>query len=194
VDSCAAVGPAITSYGPPITTEPVSEFLAHGEWVLQPVAGASVTSLGSVSCPQSNVCLAVGGFVGSGDTVQSVIERWNGSVWAPLALSPSDVSLPPLNAISCTSVFACTAAGTVGPGGAPALSLSTAQPDAIELWGRHVTVDAPPPLSSGFSGGIVESLSCVAPATCAMVGLQVAGGGSGGVGPLIDASMPSPGV
>jgi hypothetical protein len=64
-----------------------------------------------VSCVSARACTAVGAYFTSAGAQATLAERWNGSKWA-IEPSPSPPNLAGmLNAVSCVSTRACTAAG-----------------------------------------------------------------------------------
>ena len=84
-------------------------------WSIQPApspAGASRSYLNGVSCTTPSACIAVGTYQASSGAHVTLAEEWNGSSWSvEPALSPGS-DRNGLNAVSCTSASACTAAGS----------------------------------------------------------------------------------
>jgi hypothetical protein len=77
-----------------------------------PGSGDSIT-LGGVSCVSATSCTAVGFSQDSAGNNTTVVESWNGKVWAAeTAAKPSGATSATLDGISCASASACMATGS----------------------------------------------------------------------------------
>jgi hypothetical protein len=127
--SCASAGSceAGGTYQQVMTSNDVIA-LAEGwnghAWLLQRAVtppGATLNSLGSVSCVSASFCEAVGEHFNTSGNQTALAEQWNGTSWKIQA-----VPLPPpvlgsnvreiLNSVSCVSASFCEAVGTGGAG------------------------------------------------------------------------------
>jgi hypothetical protein len=138
-------------------------------WSVQPVGhDAGQGSLNGVACPSTRACTAVGeSHVNvNGGTALALAERWTGSRWSaqdiPNGSSPASGQL---NAVSCSSLAACTAVGSYSgyyTSGWKELPL-------IERWdGSSWTLQTPP--DSSLTGGQLYGVSCPSTAMCIAVG------------------------
>jgi hypothetical protein len=81
-------------------------------WTIQTTAspaGAKYASFQSVSCPASNVCVAVGSWTNSTDATAPLAERWDGKHWTTQR-TPKKSGV--LAGVSCRSKNACIAVGS----------------------------------------------------------------------------------
>ena len=101
--------------------------------------------LGSVTCPSSTFCMAIGGYVDDSNSEEPLMEEWNGNDWAIVPNAPS------LGSVSCTSATFCMAAGGSG----------------FEEWDGSVWTA----LVGSYNGtGGPGTISCVSASFCAAVG------------------------
>ncbi len=115
--TCTAVGFNELS----AVTQPFAYRLSGSRWTAQSPAsapGASSTGLSGVSCPDSALCVAVGGTTtfGSGKVAGTLAESWDGSHWAieptpEATLASTSGSAAVLDADSCLSSGVCEAVG-----------------------------------------------------------------------------------
>jgi hypothetical protein len=131
--------------------------------VPSPDPSSGTTSvLTSASCPLPTACTAVG-YSAPGSTFQTLVERWNGAVWAVVPspdTAPTDFDV--LQSVSCASPTWCSAVGSSTPDGSTYSNL-------IEQSGGGAwTVTPAPPDPPG--GGELHGVWCVARGTCTAVG------------------------
>ena len=108
--SCDAVG----SYSTATTTAAFAESWDGTSWTLQTTpapAGASTSSLSSVSCANTGTCSAVGEY-GSGTGDLTLAETWDGTTWSlDPTPDPSVSQSSSLDGVACSS-DSCEAVGT----------------------------------------------------------------------------------
>lgn len=129
-------------------------------------SGVVSSELGGVSCTAANSCMAVGNYVNSSGTQQTLTMSWNGSAWS-LVASPSPlISASQLSGISCTAANACSAVGNY------VISSSTTQNTLAMRWnGTSWTIGNPTP-PAGASSHNLSDVSCTA-SNCTAVGSYV---------------------
>ncbi|MGA2210905.1 MAG: hypothetical protein ABSH30_14855 [Acidimicrobiales bacterium] len=126
--------------------------------------GGSV--LGSVSCPSTTACTAVGSSGSRPPVSKTLAERWNGKLWAiePTATA-GGATWSVLESVSCVSTSECTASGVDGY----ASGSSTLEATLIERWaGTWGVQDTPNPVDNG--GSLLFGVSCPASLDCTAVG------------------------
>ena len=124
-------------------------------------AGATDSSLHSVSCASADACTAVGYYANRAGVYLTLAERWNGVSWR-VQPTPNPGRSPSLNAISCTSARACTAVG---------LDISAKGPVPLaERWNGVSWRVQPIPNPAGAETKIF-AVSCRAANACTAVGL-----------------------
>jgi len=162
--SCIAVGYSQPSSGNAF-------MLAEGwngvEWTMLTVpepAGATQSSLASVSCAPASGCVAVGAATIAGTDIQSLAEGWDGSQWT---IEPTPgLNAPELNGVSCPAPDDCTAVGSYDTSG------DTGDPLA-ETWnGTAWSVDSTPS-PSGRTMAWLWGASCVSAISCEAVGFSL---------------------
>ena len=90
-------------------------------WAIEPTpslpAGSFGGRLNGVSCPSATDCVAVGYYENSSSIDVPLAERWNGSTWMIQATpTPNGSTGSDLNGVSCASLNACTAVGSIASG------------------------------------------------------------------------------
>ena len=141
-----------------VTNSTVAEHWDGASWQIVPTPdpfSETPISLEGVTCPWSNICVAVGSS-GSGSGSTPLIEVWNGTSWSHQA-SPA-VPGGALSAVSCSGLLACTAVGTDGSGGTLA-----ERTDGSGWYVQPIPDASPPP------GGLAD-VSCPLKRTCTAVG------------------------
>jgi hypothetical protein len=106
-NACMAVGYS----GLPGAAVPLADVWNGSTWTPQAtpsVTGAQATQLYEVSCVSTSACTAVGAALFT-DSVQTLVEVWNGKAW--VTQPTPDPSVNSLSAVSCTSAASCTAVG-----------------------------------------------------------------------------------
>jgi hypothetical protein len=136
-------------------------------WSLQATGkSADISFLLAVACPAANACLAVGGDNTGVGATRPFAEAWNGTSWhtEPMPL-PAHIPGGELHGISCTSPFACTAAGThSGAHSGP----------MAERWNgtrwRYQATPNPPNATTSLSDVSLFGVSCSSATSCAAEG------------------------
>ena len=109
-NSCTAVGNYVSSLGTVVT---LAEHWNGTSWAIQTTpdpAGASRSVLSGVSCTADGACTAVGYYVNSSGTGQTLAEHWDGTSWKiETTATPSGGG--DLARVSCSAATACTALG-----------------------------------------------------------------------------------
>ena len=109
-NSCTAVGNYVSSLGTVVT---LAEHWNGTSWAIQTTpdpAGASRSVLSGVSCTADGACTAVGYYVNSSGTGQTLAEHWDASGWKiETTATPSGGG--DLARVSCSAATACTALG-----------------------------------------------------------------------------------
>ncbi len=128
-------------------------------------AGATAGALFGVSCTAASACTAVGNYRNSQGVYRTLAERWNGTSWSiQQAVSPHAARRSYLNAVSCTSATACTAAGNYQSGAAAHITLA-------EAWnGTSWSIEKTPNPAAPRSG--LSGVACPSASFCVAVGGQ----------------------
>jgi hypothetical protein len=172
---CTAVG---FSSGRNGAAAALAERWTPAGWTMQRIptpAGATLVQLSGVACPSASLCMAAGSFQVAGIEVL-LAERWNGARWViGRPRYPAGARGVALAEVSCPSVRACTAVGSVtGTAG-------VGEPLAERWTPRGWTIEPTPapetaagPLNTGLAG-----VSCPSLTRCVAVGstTQLSGGG-----------------
>lgn len=141
---CIAVGSASNDGGGPCRCGTLAErYTLKRGWVLRRPSQADTP--GSVSCPTSTMCIAVGG-----DGAQA----WNGATWRFTHIPASN-----LDSVSCSSSRACVAVGTKQGGGIRA-----------ERWNGTSWSEQAVPEPAGGTSFSVTGVSCPTKSSCVLVG------------------------
>lgn len=163
---CMAVG----SYAGPSASESLIETWNGESWsiVPSPNPGTFSNYLNGISCNSANFCTAVGDFSSDeGDSNQTLIESWNGASWSVVS-SPNFSYWDILNAVSCSSISFCIAAGNSGNGNDQTLA---------EEW-NGLSWSIVPSVSPG-SYSLLNGISCISLTSCVAVGYQPNESGDG---------------
>jgi hypothetical protein len=161
--TCAAAGSYQASSG---AQESLAERWNGTTWVIQrtpnPRGDVSGVNLTAISCPAVSACTAVGVYTVSSGAQKTLAEHWNGTTWAIQPTPNAGGDLAALNAVSCPSLSACTAAGTH-------LTSSGAQKTLAEHWNGTTWAIQPTPNPAGDSP-VLAGVSCAAATTCTATG------------------------
>ncbi len=116
-------------------------------------------ALYSVSCMNTDFCMATGGFTAS---FQPIVDQWNGATWTPTILPmPSGAANTQLSGVSCTSPAFCMAVG---------FQISSTVDGLAEAWnGSSWSETATPP---GDGNVDLTAVSCVGGSFCSAVGVD----------------------
>jgi hypothetical protein len=110
--------------------------------------------LSGIACAAASACMAVGG---TDFQLQSLAERWNGSIWS-IKLSPEPGLL---NGVACVSAAACMAVGDIGDG--PALT--------SQRWNGSKWIRLPTPYPATSQGSaVLFDVACTGVTDCTAVG------------------------
>ena len=131
-----------------------SKVIVPSTWSMVPSPNAGSSSqnneLNGVSCVTSSFCMAAGSYARSGATVQTLVERWNGTAWSIVA-SPNTSATQRnlLTGVSCLTSSFCVASATprTAPPTRRSWSSGTAPP------GPSWRAQAPPQASTTISTG-----------------------------------------
>jgi hypothetical protein len=165
--ACTAVGVYVSSSG---TSKTLAERWNGTAWTIQPTpnpTGARSSRLDAVSCTTLTACTAVGGYASSSGTSLTLAEAWNGTTWTIQPTpNPTGVSTGRLDAVSCTTLTACTAVGYYATSSSRALALA-------EAWNGTTWTIQPTPSPTGVSTGRLSAVSCTTPTACTAVGYYI---------------------
>jgi hypothetical protein len=167
--NCVAVGNESAANGP---TQALVDTLKGGSWS-RATAPAAPTGNGdylfSVSCPSAGNCVAVGYFftkIADGGTGIMLIDTLSGGKWTVTKTpSVSGVQDSFLYGVSCVTATSCVAVGSTDSGDA-----STNRPLILTLTNGAWSLTAGP--SVGSQSGVLQAVSCSAPAACIATGYQ----------------------
>ena len=127
-------------------------------------AGATLTSLSSVSCVSATNCHAVGHYRNSSGVIVTLAERWDGETWKVSASpNPAGALESKLEGIDCTSASACTAVGFYKTG-------SEAFSTLAMRWNGSNWAIVSTPNATGFAKSHLYDVTCPASADCWAVG------------------------
>jgi len=161
-DFCVAVGTNFTSVR---TGTPLVLVWNGTTWAVHASPTIKGGGLNGVSCTSATACLAAGETEASPSGVlSSLVERWNGVHWFPVYVpEPENVSAD-LDAVSCSSAQACTAAGSYYD------QNTRVHTPLLERWNgtRLIRQQSAQPASKDPSN--IEGVSCPAASGCIAVG------------------------
>jgi hypothetical protein len=108
-----------------------------------------------VSCPATNLCVAVGG---------SLAEQWNGTAWTiQTTATPSGGVLA---GVSCAAATACTAVGSY-------VNASGVRVTLAERWNGAVWTAQTTPNQAAATSSTLSAISCAAANACTAVGSYI---------------------
>ena len=168
--SCAVVGVYYDTSG---HGQGLIETLSGGTWTSSeaPVPGNYANgSLGSVVCPASGTCTAVGFVSEPNGYLQGLIEALSGGTWtateAPLPANAASQANAALVSVACPAAGTCAAVGSYIDTSGNAQGLIEALSG-----GTWTVTEAPLPANAGGSQDVsLRSVVCPAAGTCAAVG------------------------
>jgi hypothetical protein len=127
-------------------------------------AGAKASTLGSLSCASSTLCIAAGYSTNSSGLWMLLIEKWNGTTWAiqetPL---PTGGKSGDLVSVSCTSSTACVADGGFENSSGKRVALA-------EKWNGTAWSGQELPSPTAAKSSNMWGVSCVSSTECAAAG------------------------
>jgi hypothetical protein len=177
--SCGAVGSCVAAGPYSASAADVFDVLAAGSWTpiaapLPPNHAASVQAeVFSVSCPPGSTdCTGVGDYWDTGDQSRNVawsISDATGAVTTTQVDTPPDVTANPqasLNDVSCPVAGWCMAVGEYQSNAFPQSTT-----EAAVLSGGVWSVTQPPGMSTAYQWGVLSTVSCSWPGSCAAAGV-----------------------
>jgi hypothetical protein len=179
--SCGSVGSCVVA-GPyhPSGQENVFDILHAGTWT--PILGTlpsnavspHVTEVFSVSCPPGSTdCVGVGDYWDTGDQSRNVawtISDATGAITTTQVATPPDVTANPqasLNDVSCPVAGWCMAVGQYQSATWPQTTT-----EAALFSGGTWSVQQPPGMSAPYIWGVLSTISCSWPGSCAATGVR----------------------
>ena len=120
---------------------------------------AQQTSLNSVACPTPKSCYAVGYYEGLNGAINTLVERWTGTVWTAQAAPTSGNPTTVLNDVACTSDTNCFAVGT-------SMGATSTKPFVVRWNGKAWATVTGPGLA--FAG--LDDVACASAKACFAVG------------------------
>ncbi len=135
-----------------------------------PNVGVNSNTLSDVSCVSTTFCEAVGYYVNASNTIQTLIELWNGSYWSLASPLPDNgtTATNVLSGVSCVSTSFCEAVGYY------VTNTSAIQPLIASWNGSTWSVASSPNVASSAS---LAAVSCVSTTLCQAVGDSSSGSG-----------------
>jgi hypothetical protein len=163
--ACTAAGTNFPPTGPEV---PLAERWDGKSWAVQTTlnpGGAQDTHLYAVSCTSASACTATGGYYDSSTGIAvNLAERWNGTAWAiQTTPNPGGAQVSGLTGVSCTSAWACTAAGIHYTSSGPDMTLA-------ERWNGTAWAIQHTPNPGGSYGSDLNGVSCTSASACTAVG------------------------
>jgi hypothetical protein len=178
--ACIAVGHReIRRRGTRATVDmPLAERWNGRNWAVMAIPDSSPSaeaSLAGVSCTSARSCEAVGsaGNFGSGGSVLTLAERWNGRKWSiQRTVSPSGGSFTSavFSAVSCTTATACTAVGQY-------VDAARVTRGLAERWNGTSWAVQSVPRAVAAGENVLTAVSCTSAAACTAVGYSSPGPG-----------------
>jgi hypothetical protein len=179
--SCGSVGSCVVA-GPyrPSGQENFFDILHGGTWT--PILGTlpdnavspHVTEVFSVSCPPGSTdCVGVGDYWDMGDQSRNVawtISDATGAITTTQVATPPDVTANPqasLNDVSCPVAGWCMAVGQY-----QSTTWPQSTTEAATLSGGSWSVTQPPGMSAPYIWGVLSTVSCSWPGSCAATGIR----------------------
>ncbi len=166
-NACSAVG----SYVNPANTRvPLAERWSGAAWTVQEAVvpiGAKEAEFKAVSCTATNDCLAVGSYYANGVGLRTLVESWNGSVWAiqpsPTPSTTYSYEGATLTSVSCPNTTHCMAVG---------YTEETRNRTFAEYWnGSEWTLQTiPQDEKSPYNWNRLYGVSCASASDCEAVG------------------------
>ena len=160
--SCFAVGGSDTS----VAVTALIEHWNNTSWTVGSSAaltGATFTSLKSISCPSTTLCVAVGTYL-NGLLTKGFAALWNGTTWTPstLAAAPAGATNTSLSSVTCVSTTSCFAVGH--------WDSSTTENSLAEHWDGSVWTVQTSANNTGTVAVNLESVACISATNCFAVG------------------------
>src|SRR5207248_2351355 len=136
-------------------------------WSVQTVptpSGAQSGVLSGVACASSTQCTAVGNYVSSTGTRNTLAERWNGSAWSVQSTpNPSGARSSQLLSVACPSSTVCVADGTAVNSAGTAVTLA-------EGWNGSSWSAQSTPNPNGAPSTVFYGIACPSTTACTGVG------------------------
>ena len=137
------------------------------EWSIQTVPtpkGGREGALNGVSCPSTEACIAVGGYISEANKSTLLAERWDGKEWSIQTVpTPKGMISGTLTSVSCLSIEVCTAVGQYANEAGTIVTLA-------ERWdGKEWTIETTANSSEGETNAL-SGVSCASSEACVAVG------------------------
>jgi hypothetical protein len=144
-------------------------------WSVQSTAGPSGLAknrLTAVSCSSSTACIGTGWQINTANTYVPLVESWNGTEWSTQsAPAPSGATVSTLEAVSCTSSTACTAAGHYVNSSGTTVTLA-------ERWNGTEWIVQTTPNPTSATSSVLWGVSCASSTSCTATGEYVNSSGT----------------
>jgi hypothetical protein len=162
---CMAVGDYVDSATANFAT--LAEKWNGRTWALvntPAISAKHLYELAGVSCPSARFCMAAGFYANGTGHYQTLTEKWNGKSWAKVS-SPdtSSTQYNDLNAVSCSSVSFCMAAGYYG-------SKTGASQTLTEKWNGKKWAKVTSADTSARLSNVLNGVSCSSASFCTAAG------------------------
>lgn len=154
----------------------LTEYWNGTTWSIVTSPNTSATEdnvLWGMTCTGTADCWAVGWSVsydssGAVSAVRSLVERWNGTLWA-ITGSPSSPGPQLLQAITCNSISDCWAVGDQGA------SLQSPAQTLVDRWDGSSWSVVPSPTTPNSHGEVFGGVTCTSAIDCWAVGWSFSG-------------------
>jgi hypothetical protein len=134
-------------------------------------SGLSGSELSGVWCSGLSACIAVGQRSTHPSVTQTLVESWNGSLWAIVPSPNTAQQSNALSQISCSGPSACIAVGYSGNLRSPLTAYQT----LVESWNGSTWSIVPSPNVPGTTEDRLNGVSCFSASACAAVGSSTSG-------------------
>jgi hypothetical protein len=121
-------------------------------------------ALNGVSCSSASFCVAVGFFLDSKRTDQTMVDSWNGATWSIVPSPKQGINHNQLSGVSCPSSKFCVAVG-----------FYNGRSTLVESWNGSRWSVVPSP-NVGNAHNYLSGVSCVSSTSCVTVGNAVVSG------------------
>jgi hypothetical protein len=167
--SCVAVG----TYSDGTKNLTLAESWNGSSWIVDTTVNPSTASaapdqgFNSVACTSPTSCIAVGSYTVGVNTIQTLVESWNGSTWSVVPSPNTSTMLDNFfNGVACSTPTSCVAVGQFG---------SPISQTLTEWWnGVSWAIVASPNTSPTFSN-VLNSVTCTNSSFCMAVGYDDTG-------------------
>jgi hypothetical protein len=134
-------------------------------------SGFAGSELSGVWCSGPSACIAVGRRSTHPSVTQTLVESWNGSLWAIVPSPNTAHQSNALSQISCSGPSQCIAVGYSSNLRSPLTAYQT----LVESWNGSTWSIVPSPNVSGTTEDRLNGVSCFSASACAAVGSSTSG-------------------